>query len=338
MPNWRSYLHGDATDWLLESDNPSVRYSTLVDLLDKPKASAEVQAARAGIMQDGPVPRILAKQQPGGYWGVAGDFYIRSKYKGTVWSLILLAELAADGAEERIRKAGKFILTYTQDRESGGFSYRGTAEEGGDHTRILPCLTGNMVWCLLQFGFLEDPRVQQGIDWICRYQRFDDGDGEAAAGWPYNKFPQCWGKHTCHMGIVKALKALAAIPPAHRNKEVRATIVRGAEYLIRHHIFKQSHDLQQVSKPQWVQFGFPLMWNTDVLEILDILTSLGYRDDRMQEAIDLVVAKQTPEGRWKLEANFTGRMQVNLERKGQPSKWVTFHAYQVLKRYYSKNT
>ncbi len=334
MQEWRRKVNADPTEWLLEPENPSVRYATLKDLLDKPGVDADVEAALADIMKVGPVPKVLAKQAAGGYWGVPGDFYIRSKYKGTVWSLILLAELDADGADDRVRKAGEFILQNSQDRKSGGFSYVGTPESGGDHARILPCLTGNMVWCLIEFGFLDDPRVQKGIDWICHYQRFDDGDAEPATGWPYDKFSQCWGRHTCHMGVVKALKALAAIPPAKRNKEVREMIVRGAEYLLHHHIFKRSHDLQQVSKPAWVQLGFPLMWNTDVLEILDILTRLGYKDERMQEAIDTVLNKQNAEGKWKLEATFANRMQVNLERKGQPSKWVTLHACRVLKRFF----
>ncbi len=335
MQDWRRKLNVDPTHWLLEPENPSVRYATLMDISGKPETDPDVRAVRFDIMQSGPVPKVLAKMAAGGYWGVPGDFYIRSKYKGTVWSLILLAELDADGADDRVRKAGEFILQWAQDRQSGGFSYVGTPESGGDHARILPCLTGNMLWCLIEFGFLDDPRVQKGIDWICHYQRFDDGDAERATGWPYDKFPQCWGKHTCHMGVVKALKALAAIPPAKRNKEVQATIARGAEYLLRHHIFKQSHDLQQVSKPAWVQLGFPLMWNTDILEILDILTGLGYKDERMQEAIDTVLKKQNAEGKWKLEATFANRMQVNLERKGQPSKWVTLYACRVLKRFYA---
>ncbi len=75
-----------------------------------------------------------------------------------------------------------------------------------------------------------------------------------------------------------------------------------------HHIHKQSHDLGRVSKPGWKKFGFPLMYQTDVLEILGILTSLGYRDERMQEAVDLLVSKQDARGRWKLESTFNGRL------------------------------
>ena len=77
------------------------------------------------------------------------------------------------------------------------------------------------------------------------------------------------------MGVVKALKALAAIPVHKRSDDVKSTIDAAAEYLLIHHIHKRSHDLSRVSKPGWLRFGFPLMYQTDILEILGILTALG---------------------------------------------------------------
>lgn len=206
--NWKSVLNADPTDWLLEKDNPSVRYFALTNLLEMPEDSAEVRQTKAEIMETGVVPRILAVQQDGGYWGKPQDFYERSKYRGTVWQLIILAELGADGNDERTKKTCEFILQYSQDGESGGFSYLGS-KDGGEHANVLPCLTGNMVWSLIRLGYLDDMRIQLGIDWIVRYQRFDDRVKVAPAGWPYDKRQRCWGRHTCHMGVVKALKALA---------------------------------------------------------------------------------------------------------------------------------
>ena len=68
---------------------------------------------------------------------------------------------------------------------------------------------------------------------------------------------------------------------------------------------------------------------------MGILTKLGYKDRRMQEAVDLVVSKQDPQGRWKLENTFNGRFQVNVEQKGKPSKWITLNAIEALRRFYS---
>jgi hypothetical protein len=191
-----------------------------------------------------------------------------------------------------------------------------------------------MVWSLIRFGYLDDLRVQRGINWIVTYQRFDDGIKEAPKGWPYDKREKCWGKHTCHMGVVKALKALAEIPVNKRSDEVKNAIEKGVEHMLKHHIHRRSHDLNRVSKPSWLQFGFPLMWNTDALEILGILTKLGFKDKRMQEAINLVISKQDNQGRWKMENTFNGRFQVDIEQKGKPSKWITLNALKALKGFY----
>jgi len=334
MSDWKSMLKADPTEWLLGEDNPSVRYFTLTNILERTESDPDVRKTRDEIMETGVVPKILAKQRNEGYWETAENFYIKSKYKGTVWQLIVLAELGAARNDSRIRRACEFILDNSQDRQSGGFSYLSAEDNGGVHSKVLPCLTTNMVWSLLRFGYLEDARVQQGINWLVTYQRFDDGISEAPKGWPYDRYEKCWGRHTCHMGVAKALKALAEIPTDKRSEDVKNTIAKGAEYMLKHHIYKRSHDLRSVSKPEWLQFGFPLMWNTDALEILGILTRLGYRDKRMQEGMDLVISKQDDQGIWKLETTFNGRLQVNIGRKDKPSKWITLNALRVLKNFY----
>jgi hypothetical protein len=334
MGYWKSILKADPTAWLLEKNNPSVRYFTLTQILDRPASDAEVKDMKDTIMEAGVVPRILAKQNNDGSWETPPAFYT-AKYKGTVWQLIILAELGADGGDSRVGNACEFIFANSQNEE-GGFSMHSSAKAGGGRrSEVIPCLTGNMVWSLIRLGYLDDPRVQRGINWITTYQRFDDGEAEAAKGWPYDRFVMCWGKHSCHMGAVKALKALAEVPVDKRSKEVEATIKDGTEYMLKHHIFKRSHDLSKVSKPGWLRFGFPLMYQTDALEVLGILAKLGYRDERMQETVALVLSKQDAEGKWTLENTFNGRFQTNIERKGEASKWVTLNALNALKKFYS---
>ena len=186
---------------------------------------------------------------------------------------------------------------------------------GVDPSEVIPCLTGNMVWSLIRLGYLEDPRVRRGIDWITTYQRFDDGTQDPPKGWPYDRFEMCWGKHTCHMGAVKSLKALAEIPPDKRSKKVMNTIEEGVEYMLVHRIHKRSHDLNRLSKPGWRRFGFPLMYQTDVLEILGILTRLGYKDERMREAVELVKPSKMTKagGNWRILST-GGSMRISSGR------------------------
>jgi hypothetical protein len=323
----------DAINWLLEEENPSVKYFTLVDLLGKTIDDREVTTAKKQIMNKGIIPKVLEKQKPGGYWGIQDDFYVRSKYKGTVWNLIILAELGADGNDSRIRKTCEFILKKSQDPISGGFSVQSTSKDGGLPSKVIPCLTGNMVWGLTRLGYLDDPRVQKGIQWITRYQRFDDGEQILPKNWSYKSQKACFSKHSCHMGVVKTLKALAEIPYNRRNPDVKNTIKKAVNYLLIHHIFKRSRDLSKKSKPGWLRLGFPQMYQTDILEILDILTKLHIKDERMQDAIDIIISKKDEQGRWVLENTYNGKFITNIESKGKPSKWITLKALQVLKRH-----
>ena len=330
MSDWAA-IGADPIRWLLDGDDPSVRYFTLTELLDAAPDNPDVMAARRAIMSQGTVPRILAAQAGSGHWEGRDDFYT-AKYRGTVWQLVILAALGADGTDERVRSGCEAILRDAQDTESGGFAVgRAKKAGGGLHSSVIPCLTGNLVWSLIHLGMLDDPRVQRGVEWITTYQRFDDSEDEAPTGWPYDRWEMCWGRHTCHMGAVKALKALAAIPPELRSPEVERTLAQGTEFMLRHHVHRRSHDLAKVSRPGWLRLGFPLMYQTDVLEILEILTALGCRDERMQEALHVVAGKADAQGRWKLESTFNDRFLVPIESKGEPSRWVTLKALRVLR-------
>ena len=108
-------------EWLLAEDNPSVRYFTLRDLLDRPPDDPEVVSARQLIMQTGAVPALLAGQHPEGYWGEPERLYV-DKYHGTSWRLLLLAAMGADGADSAVRTAAEFLFLHSQERADGGFS------------------------------------------------------------------------------------------------------------------------------------------------------------------------------------------------------------------------
>ncbi len=337
MENWKTWLKQDPTDLMLQEDNPSVRYYALKDILDLPEEDARVQSAKEAIMNQGLVPEILSLQRDPAYLKTFPQFYTY-KYKGLVWTLIVLAELGAS-PNEQIQEQCEYILNNAQEREDGGFSMHEAMKSGGGRkTEVIPCLSGNMVWSLIRFGYLDDPRLQKGIDWLLRFMRLNDGEEIDPQVMPYNRYEMCWGKHTCHMGVVKTLKALSAIPPEARSAECRALIQRAAEFLLIHHIYKQSHNLKKTSKPGWLKFGFPLMYQTDVLEILDILTGLGIKDSRMDEALRIVLSKQDGMGRWKTENTYNNdRLLIPMEQKDEQSKWLTLRALRVIKRVQSGN-
>ena len=59
MRNWESILKSNTLDWLLEKNNPSVRYLTLIDILDFPDMDSGVVEAKNKIMEGKLVSEIF---------------------------------------------------------------------------------------------------------------------------------------------------------------------------------------------------------------------------------------------------------------------------------------
>ncbi|HOE94789.1 MAG TPA: hypothetical protein PLU97_05235, partial [Candidatus Cryptobacteroides sp.] len=129
LKDWKTLLKADSIDWLLEKENPSVRYFTLKQILDKPENDTEVQQAKILIMKSGIVAEILEKQKEAAYKENFPKFYT-NKYKGLVWSLIVLAELGAEPSPQ-IKEQCEYMLEYSQEKQHGGFSQNTAVKAGG---------------------------------------------------------------------------------------------------------------------------------------------------------------------------------------------------------------
>ena len=68
------------------------------------------------------------------------------------------------------------------------------------------------------------------------------------------------------------------------------------------------------------------------MEVAAALVELGYGDDpRLCNTLQLILSKQDRQGRWRLENTLKGKMWVDIEQKGKPSKWITLRALRALK-------
>ena len=50
--------------------------------------------------------------------------------------------------------------------------------------------------------------------------------------------------------------------------------------------------------------------------MLEVLTDLGYRDERMEDAIELVLSKRMPDGKWRNERSYAGRLSDQYRKTG----------------------
>jgi len=319
---------GNLTEWLLEPDNPSVRYLTLRDIVGCPKNDPELIKAKEDILSDSRVQRIFNKQKPEGYWEEARKPY-NPKYKGTYWQVMILSQLGLDKSDERVRKACEYIFQFQLDE--GGFSSFEKPSPEKIREYEFSCLTGNVAASLIRLGYEGDERVMKAVEWLVEVQNRD-------GGWlcPYWK-AHINDKHSCFMGTITPLDAFSEMPRGKLSCEMESTIDTGVEFLLMHRLFMADHHGFKVINQSWLNLGFP-SFSYDILRGLSVVTKLGYvKDERINDALEFLLGKQGSDGRWVLDSSPIGRMHATLEQKGEPSKWITLHALKVIKRVQSQS-
>lgn len=337
----RELLKGNPLPWLLEPDpaQPGIRYFALKDLLGRGEEEREVQEALRAIMFTGPVPAILAAQEPQGFWVKPGPGY-DPKYTGTVCQVTFLGQLGADAADRRVRAGCDYILTHAI-ASHGGFSATG-APSGFIH-----CLGGNLAAALIDLGQVGDQRLQRALEWQARAivgERIAGADCKDTKE-RYYKSGTCGPLFACAAnaglacawGAVKAMRALSKVPPKLLTPVMRSAIAMGVGFLLGRDLALTDYPSGYSSKPSssWFRFGYPIGYVTDVLENLEVLAVLGYaKDQRLAGALNLVLGKQDDRGRWRLEYTYNGKTWADVEEKGKPSKWVTLRALRVLRAAY----
>lgn len=333
--SWQSQLKGDSLNWLLESDSPGVRYLALRDLLDLRDNDPQLVAARKTAHKKGPIATILAKMNKEGYWSKPNPGYL-PKYRSSVWSLVMLAQLGASiDEDERIARACNYILDHAL-APGGQFTASGTGPGTAD------CLQGNLCWALLELGF-DNARLDSAFEWMVRSVtgegvapmtdrrasvRYYAGKcGPTYACGANNKLPCVWG-------AVKVMLAFSVLPAKKRTPLITRAIKRGIDFLFSTDPAQANYPTGYTDKPSgnWWKFGFPVFYVTDLLQNVEALVGLGYgKDRRLANALKIIREKQGAQGRWALEYDYTGKTWVDWGAKKQPNKWVTLRALRVLK-------
>ncbi len=335
--SWRAALNADSLTWLLEEGEPAVRRLALRDLVGLPEEAPEVCAALGAAHRQGPIPAILAQMHPDGYWVEPGAGYL-PKYRSTVWSLSMLAQLGGSAAADgRIARACAYLLDHALT-PLGQFSAGGPQAPSG----TIDCLQGNLCTALIGLGH-ADARLEGAMDYLAR-----SVTGEGIAPLEDKAAPlryyagKCGplfacganGSLACAWGAAKVMLALAKWPAERRSPRIERAIAAGVGFLLGVDPATAAYPSGMTGKPSgnWWKFGFPVFYITDILQIAEALALLGYgRDPRLASTVRLILDKQDPQGRWALEYDYAGKTWVNMGAKKAPNKWVTLRALRVLR-------
>src|SRR5512139_1597217 len=293
-------LNGDPIPWLLNPENPSVRYWILVDILDRPANDTEVQEARAAIIRQPLAKELFSLQHVKGHWGEETKPHT-ALGTGTVLSLLYMLGVPPD---KRTTAGCDSFLNFCQ-HESGGFSMTKTLRSG-----IFPCTTAPHLPELIYFGLGHAPRVHSAFAFL-----IEEMSTENAL--------DCgrYQHRDCLWGAIAALNGLAVLPADMQSAQSKRVVKRLANVLLdAKYDFKTEHK-------RWLTFGVPRAW--DLLSALKALAAHGYAGDpRFVPLLELFLSRQDEQGRW-----LCGSVSRTwpIEKRNQPSKWITLDGLMVLK-------
>ena len=325
-------------DWLLEDDNPPVKYLTMTKILEM--EDAETQAIKRKINSYQPIKEILKNQIDNSHWDSGYKLYT-----GTYWQLKFLSDMHATKCDQ-IDNAVEFIF-------SRGLTAEGYFAIGaGGHN--FDCMTANLLEALIHFGFLDDDRTQSVINYF--ETAFCETNGSIKCN--------TRGLLTnCYMVLPQILRALSAIPRKKRGVKVTKGIALCVNRLLENKIYKyvpernrefikttseirgqgrvkervkwlkENPDMGRIAKKSWSKFKFPHSYTSDALDAMSSLIHADTPyDPRMLDAIELV-KNQAHNDRWINWSRIRSPMYAAIDEYKHESKWLTQRALEVLKKF-----
>ncbi len=303
----------DTVAWLLTIADPTIRYKTLHELLEKPWNDPEVQKAWVMIPAYPPLAALLASQKSGGYW-VHPDYYI-PKHRSTFWVLGILADLGLSKENDQIRRGIHFM--FTRQHPDGGFcrqrrvSGKGLVQDGPTE----PCTQARIVRFLLQTGYRRDPRTRQAMNWLLAAQRPD-------AMW---LCPQARGRG-CFRATLDFLRA-AAQDPETSSSPAAVQAAQAVANLLMEPKMGRYHVGYEWSTLTYPYFGYSL------IGALEALAHYGFTpaSPKIARSIEYLLSRRLPDGTWPLDAP-AGGCPLDFGEPGKPNPWLTLEALLALKR------
>lgn len=301
-------------NWLLESEIPTIRYKTMLDLLQYSPQDKNCRKTYQEIQSGGPVPAILDRQVESGRWQHAKHYY-GPKFTSTHWSMMLLEELLCSPEEQRFQAAVEFMLSATQKLI---MEYSDTQNTG------FTCLFGNIIRYSVYGGRLGDHHLQTMID-LTANSLFQE---QCKCDWNW-QMPCVWG-------AARSIWGLISIPEVDRSDQVENAIHDGMNFVLKNVnliIQNQSSEVEKQTHKTWSKLNFPLFYQADILFVLRLLSEMNELNHPLAgNLIEWLQSRQKPNGQWQGTSPYRQRTHPEMGKPEETSRWVTLQATSILRK------
>lgn len=290
----------------LEGGDVSIRYQGYRDLLDKKDANLQKR-----IESEGWGRAFLDRRLPSGHWG--SKFYY-PKWTSTHYTLLDLKNLSISPDNSLIRETIDMLLETHKGPEGG----------------MLPsdmCIDG-MFLNYSSYFMAQEEKLKSIVDYILSQKMADGG---------FNcRLARSGAKHSSMHTTISVLEGINEYlinGYAYRANDMREALGSGKEFLLQHKLFLSDRTGEVIDK-NFLKLPYPSRWKYDILRGLDLFVSSGSPwDDRLAPAIEVLLNKRTPDGRWKVNAKYQGVIHFEMEKAGRVSRINTLRALRVLLLY-----
>ncbi len=329
MERWQDYLKKDSINWLLAS-NPWTRYRTLTDLLNRTETDSEVIEAKQELLDNNRIRDLI---QTTAKWfpekpkrhddakmshyklRMLADFGLTIEYK-PIKDIVLKAKAHQDDILFAIRQD---IPDKSKNNETPQAAWN-----------ALPCDSPLMTYILLALG-------DDGKDVMDTVDFFKD-QWNKKEGWFCNLFFVRSQYKKLQVGCPMAGLMSLEIFSLFDEKNNLEYIENCYHPLKFHREYGKSLYYFGRSKRFWT-LKYPYVWY-NALYIGDVLSrfSLFKDEELLKDIIDWIINSQDSEGRFRPTSMFREYKEWGFANKKEPSPWITFLAYRILKRWHEHST
>ena len=301
----------ETINWLLEGD-VSIQYQCHLDLLGKKRKDLQKR-----IPKEGWGARLLALQEPDGNWGT--KFYF-PKWTCTHYTLLDLKNLEIPSSIKEISNSVEAIAI-NEKANDGGILPIG--KEGLSDL----CIDG-MFLNYASYFRLKEHYLKSVVDCILSNRMHDGG------------FNCMSNRHkVVHSSLHTTISVLEGIVEYEKNgykyrlDELREAQKAALEFILIHRLFL-SDRTGLIIKKTFLKMTYPTRWYYDIFRALDCFQRGNIPwDDRMSEAIDVLLKKRNKSHTWNMQSKHPGQIHFEMEKAGKPGRWNTLRALRILKHF-----
>jgi len=315
-------------NWLLNSD-PWVEYGTRVELLGQGINDPEVADVRRRMIQSPALLKIIEELKN---WPGQQVLSSHKSARQPFHKISFIAELGFNIGDPGMNKILEKILEHISEEGIIKLPMNISRAHGGTGSDISAwalCDAPVNLYALAKVGLNDDRRIKSGAGSLAKFSRDN--------GWPcvvskeLGKFHGPGRKDDpCPYATLVMLKLLSQFPEYLDSKEAHIGIDSlcnlWTNSLNSHpYIFYMGNDFRKLKAP--------FVWY-DILHMLDVVSRFEYgrQKNQVKEMIDVVISKQDNEGRYTPESAWQEWKGWDFGQKNQPSQYLTFLVYRILKR------